>query len=273
MALREGKYQVTHKAQGKWCLIQNGQEINGTYVPFQEVQERHPNGVYTIVGEVLLDVDVSAEQVLFVETDEGNSLPVNPVGVYSNQSYKNVGYIPCGENRYIGLYQKKRTAAHVWMLLAAVVLLLALVLAGVWALNRYQAQKHPTIGGYEIETSIADYEGTLTRPADMDQTQILIPGFSALRFKAGSDEVKTMLFNPKDNPCFFQFNVVDGTTGEVIYESKLVPPGKGIEQIQLNRTYEAGVYPAVIQFNTHDLEEPSIRYNGSEMKITLVVVE
>ncbi len=272
VSLQDGRYYVCSKSARRWCFLKNGQEISGNYITYKDLQRNHPDGAYTIVGEVLQSADVEKQKVKSIETDDGISLTVNPVGIFSAKSHKNIGYIPCGQNKYIGFYKKKATG-----LILPLILLPLLVLSVLLAMWYRSHQPEPEIQvpsiKYEIDSSITNYEGQLKRPADMDQTQILIPGFSALYVKEGSDMVNSCLFNPADNPCFFQFNVVDTTTGEILYESKLVPPGKGIEGFKLNRTYEAGEYPAVIQFKSHDLEDPSINYNGSEMEITLVVAK
>ncbi len=272
VSLKDGRYYVSNKSTREWCFLKNGQEYTGNYIGYRDLQRNHPDGAYTIVGEVLQSADVEKAQIKNIDAGNGITLPVNPVGIFSANAYKNVGYIPCGEKQYIAFYKKKATGILLPIFL--VPLLILSVLLAIWYNN---IPKEPEIQfpgtKYEIDSSITNYEGQLTRPADMEQTQILIPGFSELYVKEGSDLVSSCLFNPADNPCFFQFNVVDSTTGDILYESKLVPPGKGIEGFKLNRTFTAGEYPAVIQFKSHDLEDPSINYNGSEMEITLVVVK
>ncbi len=272
MSLKDGRYYISNKSSREWCFLKNGQEIAGNYISFKDLQKNHPDGAYAIVGEVLQSADVEKQQTKNIEREDGITLPVNPLGVFSAKSYKTIGYIPCGENQYIGFYKKKAAGILLPLLLIPLIILSAMF--ALWQRNE-PAEVEYTIPStkYEIDSSITNYEGELKRPADMEQTQILIPGFSTLYVKEGSDMVNSCLFNPADNPCFFQFNVVDQTTGEIIYESKLVPPGKGIDGFNLNKTYSAGQYPAVIQFKSHDLEDPSINYNGSEMEITLVVIK
>lgn len=270
MAAKDRRYYIGDKSRQEWYFSDNGDEIAGTYISLDQLLEKHPGGEYTIVGEVLLGGDIAKKQIKTITVGDDLQLPVNPVGVHSTKSNKCVGFIPCGGDNYIGFYQKSRKA--IILPIVFVTALIGALLAGMFYMKQNQPEPLPG-GKYEIDSSITDYEGELKRPADMDQTQILIPGFSTLTLKAGSKTVNSMLFNPEDNPCFFQFNVVDKTTGEVLYESKLVPPGKGIETFELNRAYEAGEYPAVIQFKSHDLEDPTINYNGSEMEIKLVVIE
>lgn len=271
MALKENRYYITDKKNQEWLLIQNGEEITGGYITPAEMKKLDPANRYTIVGEVLEGHNVKKKTCWNVNTggESALSLPVNPTGAHSAHANTIVGYIPCGENEYIQLC-KKNTKRLFIVLLPLLLLAIALIVS-LGALNKIKNQPVDPAEKFEIDSSITDYKGELKRPPDMNTTEILIPGFSNLEMEAGSTHINTFLFNPEDNPCFFQFNVVDKATGDVLYESKLVPPGKGIEGFDLNRTFEAGEYPAVIQFNTHDLEDPTINYNGSEMEITITV--
>ena len=54
-------------------------------------------------------------------------------------------------------------------------------------------------------------------------------------------------------------------SGEVLYESELVPPGKAVPEIRLNRPLEAGTYP--VRGGDIDLQ-PGRSYpalNGAQM--------
>ncbi len=271
MSLTPGRYYISDKLAKKWSFVKDGSEVVGSYISFEELQKKHPDGKYTVVGEVLEKHDVTQRQTRTIETGAGEALPVNPVGMYSTKSYTNIGYILCGESAYIGFY--KKSAKKFLLPLILVPLIVLFLLLGLWYLGGNKAEGDAMSGKLEIDSSITDYDGGLKAPANMDQTQIVIPGFSKLYLKEGGDTVNTVLYNPENNPCFFQFNIVNKADGQVLYESKLVPPGKGINGFQLNRTFSAGEYPAVIQFRTHDLEDPTINYNGSDMEITIVVIE
>lgn len=124
----------------------------------------------------------------------------------------------------------------------------------------------------DIDPNAEDYVSSLKRPDDIDSSQILIPGYGELTMEKGSNTLETTLFNPEDNPCYFRFTLVDAETEEVLYESKLVPPGKGISPITLNKTFdEEGTYSVILKYETVDLEDTSINYNGSEVELTIKV--
>ena len=70
--------------------------------------------------------------------------------------------------------------------------------------------------------------------------------------------------------CYFCISLV--VDGEVVYESKLIPPGKGVYDIQLIRTLPAGRYPhAVLRYQCYSLEEPPAPLNGADVVLDLWV--
>ncbi len=258
------------KSKREWVLPMGETELWGNYIALDELKRQHPDGRYIVVGEVLFDHTVQRKNARMIQVNDELELPVDPPGTHSGKGSTAVGYIPCENGEYILLCKKSRKQLY---LIVFLLLLIALLLAAMLMLyrNAEQNRQAASTAKLEIDPSITEYQGELKRPPDMETTQILIPGFEALYLQAGSTHVDTVLFNPEDNPCYFQFNIKSRDTDEVFYESKLVPPGKGIEGIELNRTFKAGEYPAVIQFRTHDLEDPTINYNGSDMEIMIIV--
>jgi hypothetical protein len=83
-------------------------------------------------------------------------------------------------------------------------------------------------------------------------------------------EQQVNFVNPKGNPCYFRISLV--VDEETVYESKLIPPGKGIYEIQLNRSLPAGRYPhAILRYQCFSLEEPSAPLNGADVVLNLRV--
>ena len=78
------------------------------------------------------------------------------------------------------------------------------------------------------------------------------------------------LLNAEGNPCSFTFELALKDTDEVLYTSKLVPPGQAIYEIDLSRPLEAGEYNAVIRISTTSLEDGSAM-NGANVKTVLIV--
>jgi hypothetical protein len=221
------------------------------------------NRDYTVAGEVLIDGEDEGEIVKRVYWEE-RDIYVQPVGTYRENKYKTLGYILCEGNEWIAVKKKKQTRVIAGILLAAA---LVAGLAGGILLMRQKKE-------LDIDPNAASYTSELKRPDNIDDSRILIPGYGTFTIEKGSDTLNTVLFNPEDNPCFFKFTLVEKETGEILYESKLVPPGQGISPVKMTKTFEeAGVYEATLKFQTVDLEDPDITYNGSEFEVNIKVVE
>lgn len=216
------------------------------------------NEVIDPIGETAIGKQEEPGKQIYLE-DQNIKLTVQPLGTYKKSGYKLLGYVK-SEEGYIALKKKK----FPWLLL-----LLLLLLTGGIGLGWKMLSDKPDTG---IDPNAYAYESQLKRPENIDSSKILIPGYGDFKMKAGSDTIETVLFNPEDNPCHFQFTLVDAETQEVLYESKLVPPGQGVGPIKLTKTFnEKGSYPAVLKFKTVDFEDTDINYNGSEINLNIVV--
>ena len=78
------------------------------------------------------------------------------------------------------------------------------------------------------------------------------------------------LLNPEGNPCYFTFELVLKDSGETLYKSKMVPPGKAITKITLSRALPAGEYNATIKITTASLENGGAM-NGANVETVLKV--
>lgn len=119
----------------------------------------------------------------------------------------------------------------------------------------------PRIDPSATDYSIPGYEN----PDGAGQGRIRIPTYSEWDMKAGSDEIEVPLVNTEGNPCYMRFSVKLKDSGEVLYQSDLVPPGKAIPSIRLDRPLEAGTYPVTVSISTFGLDDPSQPLNGAEL--------
>lgn len=158
------------------------------------------------------------------------------------------------------------------LLLAAAVLVAGGVTLGLnW--NRWfgpepqQGQSfHP-----DIDPNAGDWKGsTLPDKSGGEAVGIKIPGYPSITLPANQQEVTVALLNPEGNPCYFTFALVLKDTGEVLYTSKLVPPGQVISSITLSRALPAGEYNAVIRISTTSLKDGSAM-NGANVETVLIV--
>lgn len=101
-------------------------------------------------------------------------------------------------------------------------------------------------------------------------TMIQIPEYDSIKGSSDSQKAKAELFNPKDNPCWFKFEITLAESGETIYESDLVAPAMYIEDITLNRTLETGEYETELIIRSYELETLKLM-NQISVKINLQI--
>ena len=122
----------------------------------------------------------------------------------------------------------------------------------------------------DIDPNAGDWTGgDLPDKGDGQSTGIQIPGYPSITLPADTQTVSVALLNPEGNPCYFTFELVLRDTDEVLYSSKLVPPGQVISQITLSRALPAGEYDAIIRITTSSLEDGSAM-NGADVVTTLI---
>lgn len=101
------------------------------------------------------------------------------------------------------------------------------------------------------------------------QQGIRIPGYPSITVDAGKENVTMNLFNPEGNPCYFTFEIVLSDTGESIYKSDMVEPGKAITNVKLQHALSAGEHNAVIKISTASLTDGK-SMNGANVETVLV---
>lgn len=96
----------------------------------------------------------------------------------------------------------------------------------------------------------------------------IIPIISDVTITADTHDVNIVLFNQKDNPCYFVFEIVIEDTEEAIYVSGLIEPGMCIENLMLTKTLAQGKYDAVLKIHFYELETLT-SINGADVSFTL----
>ncbi|MGN0546088.1 MAG: hypothetical protein ACI4I3_02055 [Acutalibacteraceae bacterium] len=123
----------------------------------------------------------------------------------------------------------------------------------------------------DIDPNAGDWKGNeLPDKTGGDAVGIKIPGYPSITLPANRKNVTVALLNPEGNPCYFTFELVLKDTDEVLYTSKMVPPGQVISDITLSRALPAGKYNAVIRISTASLEDGSAM-NGANVETVLIV--
>ncbi len=102
-------------------------------------------------------------------------------------------------------------------------------------------------------------------------SQIKISGFTDWYVPEGQTEnLSIKLQNPEDNPCYFSFDIILTETGETIYQSDMVPPGKSLNSISIAKPLAAGTYPAVVYITTNEIETGR-EMNSAKLNINITV--
>ena len=122
----------------------------------------------------------------------------------------------------------------------------------------------------DIDPGAQDWTGRQPEDAGGETTGIKIPGYPSITLPADTENVSVALLNPEGNPCYFTFELVLKDTDEVLYTSKLVPPGQAIYEITLSRPLTAGEYDAILRISTTSLEDGSAM-NGANVETVLMV--
>ena len=127
-------------------------------------------------------------------------------------------------------------------------------------------------GNLDIDENAGDWNGQ-TLPDKTDDAPavgIKIPGYPSITLPKDQKTVNVALLNPEGNPCYFTFEIVLKDTGESLYKSKLVPPGKAINEITMSRALSAGEYDATIKITTTSVADGSAM-NGANVETVLIV--
>lgn len=252
---------MAKKKSEELYFIDKKTEKKISYISSESLIERHPEGKYSITGEIY--VKNKEESGIKKQLDKETEIYIQKIGTYKESRYKTIGYIPYEAEKYIAVKKKKNFL--IWIFLFSI--LIMLVLGTLFLVNKEKNQA-------DIDPNAGDYSSALKRPDNINDSQILVPGYGKFTIKKGNDTIDTALFNPEGNPCFFKFTLIEKATNKVLYESKLVPPGKGITPIKINKSFDkTGSYDAVLKFQSFDLEDTEIEYNGSDIDVRLNVVE
>lgn len=143
-------------------------------------------------------------------------------------------------------------------------LLLASILVGILWFNQQNA-----VPGLD-KTAVAYH---IDGMSNTNPDQIMMPFVPEMQIVQGGTHIRELLINPEGNQCYFKFQFVLDDTGEVIYESGLIEPGKAIIDFDLNRTLDVGDHKVTVKILTSDLNDHTKSLNGGDMKTVIHVVE
>ena len=132
--------------------------------------------------------------------------------------------------------------------------------------------------GLTIDENAGDYVAPAQKAAEA-KPGVAIPGWGSFTFPPNTTELEGMVdfYNPEANDGYYYLTYElrlpdDSEQGyEVLYASQLIPPGKHIQTITLNRGLDVGDYEAVIHVQPYTMDESMTPTNNADMKTTLHV--
>lgn len=122
----------------------------------------------------------------------------------------------------------------------------------------------------DIDPDAGDWQGAEPTDNGGASSGIEIPGYPSITIAANTTDVTMALLNPEGSPCYFTFEIVLKDSGETIYTSKQVPPGKVISNVTLKRALSPGEYDAIIKITTNSTKDMHAM-NGANVETVLVV--
>lgn len=126
--------------------------------------------------------------------------------------------------------------------------------------------------GLVIDKNAGDYVAPTVE--QVNRPNVAVRGFTKLTIPSGRSTGITVDFcNPESNAGnYYQTFKLVLDSGEVLYESGLVEPGKHIQTIALSRSLEPGTYGASVFVQPYTMDESLTPLNNANLKISLVVV-
>lgn len=228
------------------------------FVPNKAMKKNYPEGNFKVVGEFEKKKPLSEDEGTAVILSNGETVYVRNAGYYKKSRYRVYGYILTeNEDEFVAVIENVS-----WKFgLLALFMALIIGIGGyfIWQMNQ----------GPDLDPALKDYVADLKRPEGLDKTRILVPSYSEFLMNADTDTLSANLFNPDGNPCFFQYTIVLADKGTVLYKSKLVPPGKAIQDPTLTQTMKQGTYKIIVRIKSYDLNDYKTEFNGAEIPTTL----
>lgn len=115
-------------------------------------------------------------------------------------------------------------------------------------------------GGMKMEKNTIEWNQDM-ESADKN-ADIQIPYYSDIYMEGGTDSIDMVLVNPKENECYFAYTFILSETGEEIYQSDLIEPGRALEEVKLNQKMGTGRYKLDIRIDTYSIKEQNVLNNA-----------
>ena len=116
--------------------------------------------------------------------------------------------------------------------------------------------------------SSSDTQQAVTQSAQADSSNIQIPGFETLDFKADTEKQSVPFHNPKNNACYFRLTLT--LDGEILWQSDDIAPDEKVGEITLSHALDKGEYQAKLKYDCFTLQDKT-PLNGAEIDLAINV--
>lgn len=175
-----------------------------------------------------------------------------------------------------------KRAAHrgrliaILLIIIIVILLLLLRSCGGSVKGDNNVSSQPESFSTEIDQNAGERSDLSQEQIVDDLNQKVEKGFITISMNAapvfadGSAKGNLQIFNSSKNNYPQVVQIVDNTTGKLLYESGLIPVGQGVEYASLNERLAAGRYPCTAIFHNVD-PESGLSLGRAQAAIAIVV--
>lgn len=150
-----------------------------------------------------------------------------------------------------------RKNRKIWMIGAVFVIVLA---AGITAGYFLLGDRDTASNGLKVQKNTIEWDQDM-QSAD-ENADIQIPYYGDVYMEGGSDKIDMTLVNPKENDCYFVYTFILSDTGEEIYQSDLIEPGRALTEADLEDEVPAGTYKMDIRIDTYTMDDQKTLNNA-----------
>lgn len=150
-----------------------------------------------------------------------------------------------------------RKNRKIWMIGAVFVIVLA---AGITAGYFLLWNRDTASNGLKVQKNTIEWNQDM-QSADKN-ADIQIPYYGDVYMEGGSDKIDMTLVNPKENDCYFVYTFILSDTGEEIYQSDLIEPGRALTEADLEDEVPAGTYKMDIRIDTYTMDDQKTLNNA-----------
>lgn len=174
------------------------------------------------------------------------------------------------------------------IIILLVIIAAAAAIICIWALNR-QAPAEQSKGPVERVSGSSAFldpnaeNWSIDVPEEMAEevaaaaegNELLIPGYSWAEMKEGDLTLSLSVGNPEENTCYLKAALIVETEegDQILYESGLFEPGKGVKELTLTQTLPAGTYDARVLFQGYTMDDEKKELNSADSAFKLYVAK